>query len=365
MAVYKIFASADATLYSAYPTQNTGLDEILEVACKNSSVPSAVLSSGGGDDIRRAMIKFSDDDLKTAFIFFNTKGYTYDAYLRLYLATAENLSKNYTLEIREVSQSWTMGTGKFLDDPAATNGVCWSTSDSITPWVNPIYYNTPGGGNWVSGKISEDVFDYKDNKDINVQVNDIVNSWATTDTNNGFIVKFPIEVEQNSGSYIGLSFFSVDTHTIYAPTLEFRWDDSTYDTSSLSVVDNSNTIVTIANNPGTFKYETSGYDGLYNFRIAARDKFPARAFVTSSVYTVNKVLPATSYWAIQDVKTEEMVIDYDVNYTKISCDSNGSFFPFFTGGLEPERYYKILIKIVLDSGETIEIDNNSVFKIVR
>ena len=32
MAVYKIFPSADATLYSKYPAQNTGLDEMLEVA---------------------------------------------------------------------------------------------------------------------------------------------------------------------------------------------------------------------------------------------------------------------------------------------------------------------------------------------
>ena len=36
MAVYQIFASADATLYSRYPTKNTGRDEVLEVSVKNS-----------------------------------------------------------------------------------------------------------------------------------------------------------------------------------------------------------------------------------------------------------------------------------------------------------------------------------------
>ena len=364
MAVYKIFASADATLYSAYPTQNTGLDEILEVACKNSTVPSVVLSSGNGDDIRRAVVKFSDTDIKAAIAFFSGSNYAYNAYLRLYFANAENLSKKYQLEVREVSQSWDMGTGKFLDDPAATNGVCWSTSDSTTPWTNPVYYNTVGGGNWVGTPVSQS-FDYTDSKDVNIQVTNIVNDWFSGSINNGFIVKLPIAVEQNSGSYIGLSFFSVDTHTIYAPTLEFRFNNTSYNTASFSVVSNSDIVITISNNPVTFKYETSGFDGLHNFRIAVRDKFPTRAFVTSSVYTVNKVLPATSYWAIQDVKTEEMVIDYDTVYTKIGCDSNGSFFPFYTGGLEPERYYKILIKITLDSGETLEIDNNSVFKIVR
>ena len=36
MAVYNIFASADATIYSRYPLKNTGRDPILEVSVKNS-----------------------------------------------------------------------------------------------------------------------------------------------------------------------------------------------------------------------------------------------------------------------------------------------------------------------------------------
>jgi hypothetical protein len=36
MAVYKIFPSADATIYSSYPTKNAGRDEVLEVSAKNS-----------------------------------------------------------------------------------------------------------------------------------------------------------------------------------------------------------------------------------------------------------------------------------------------------------------------------------------
>ena len=364
MAVYKIFASADTTLYSAYPTQNTGLDEILEVASKNNSISNFVISEGSGDDIRRALVQFSDEDLQKAKNIFSGSSFSYDAYLRLYLATAENLNTVYDVEVRQVSQSWEMGTGKFLDSPASTNGACWSTTDSATLWNDPVYYNTVGGGNWTSTYVTQS-FDYKADKDLNVRVTDIVNSWFYGFPNDGFVIKFPIDVERSSGSYIGLSFFSVDTHTIYPPTLEFRWDDSSYNSGSLSVVNSSNTIVTVTNNPGKFKYESSAYDSSYNFRIAARDKFPVRAFTTSSIYTVNKALPPTSYWAIQDLKTEEMVVDYDYDFTKVSCDSNGSNFTIYTGGLEPERYYKILIKIVLNSGEILEIDNNSVFKIVK
>jgi hypothetical protein len=99
--------------------------------------------------------------------------------------------------------------------------------------------------------------------------------------------------------------------------------------------------------------------------LNSRDKYPVRVFTTSSLYTVNKALPAQSYWAIRDLKTEEMVIDFDDNYTKISCDANGSYFFLYTGGLEVERYYKVLIKKVLPTGETIKIDNDNIIKIVR
>jgi hypothetical protein len=37
MAVYKIFPTADTSLYSRFPNQNTGLDEILEVSVKNDT----------------------------------------------------------------------------------------------------------------------------------------------------------------------------------------------------------------------------------------------------------------------------------------------------------------------------------------
>jgi hypothetical protein len=98
MAVYKIFASADASLYSSKPALNAGLDEILEIAVKNNEaplnnfvdpVPSEPIIS---DDLRRSLILFSDSDLATL------KSYTtgsWKTYLRLYLANAENLTTNY------------------------------------------------------------------------------------------------------------------------------------------------------------------------------------------------------------------------------------------------------------------------------
>ena len=110
-------------------------------------------------------------------------------------------------------------------------------------------------------------------------------------------------------------------------------------------------VLSIQNNAGLFKADT----GKYKFRVNSRDKYPARQFVTSSIYTVNKALPQTSYWAIQDVKSEDIVIDFDTTYTKISCDATSSYFDLYMTGLEPERYYKILIKTVLPTGENIDV----------
>jgi hypothetical protein len=368
MAVYKIFPSADATLYSKFPGQNTGLDEILEVAVKNNedynnSIVVNPYATTFSDDIRRAVIRFSDKDLTKieSFAIGN-----WQAGLKLYLANAENLSTTYSLEVRQVSQSWDMGTGQFADSPETRNGVCWySTSSyytSASSWQGNAgsYFIIPGGGSWTGSYYGSQSFDYKDSKDPNINVTRIVDSWFSGSTNNGFIVKLPTNIESSSASYIGLSFFSVDTHTIYPPTLEMRWDDSSY-SGNLSSISDSNFVITIGNNQGTYKYETE----LIKFRINARDKYPARTFTTSSLYVNNKRLPTASYWAIQDLKTTDMVIDFDTNYTKISYDSNGSYANIYMNGLEPERYYKLLVKVNLPTGESIDVDNDCIFKIVR
>ena len=59
-----------------------------------------------------------------------------------------------------------------------------------------------------------------------------------------------------------------------------------------------------------------------------------------------------------------MVVNFDTTYTKVSCDSNGPYFDVYMNGLQPERYYRILIKTTLD-GSTTVVDNGNVFKVVR
>jgi len=59
-----------------------------------------------------------------------------------------------------------------------------------------------------------------------------------------------------------------------------------------------------------------------------------------------------------------MVFDFDTNFTKISADQNSSYFDVYMGGLEPERYYRVLLKTTID-GSSVVLDENITFKVVR
>jgi hypothetical protein len=86
--------------------------------------------------------------------------------------------------------------------------------------------------------------------------------------------------------------------------------------------------------------------------------------MTSSVDTVNHYLPNGSLWALKDLDTNEFVIDFDSTHTKISCDPKSNYFDVYMTGLQPERYYKILIQTTV-SGSTIVKDDNYYFKVVN
>ena len=59
-----------------------------------------------------------------------------------------------------------------------------------------------------------------------------------------------------------------------------------------------------------------------------------------------------------------MIIDFDSNFTKISCDASGPYFDVHMDGLQPERYYRLLIKTTLD-GSTVVVDDKNIFKVAR
>ena len=357
MAVYKIFPEKDASIYSYFPSKNAGLDEILDISLYYSILSTA--------EVSRALLSFPNtqiSDLLTNKIVSSN----YKAYLKLYLANASEIPLDYTLYCHPISGSWNMGIGRAANVPATTTGVSWFYRDVMSGSVfntsnngaTSSYSNNVGGGAWFTGSnlVATQSFTYATNKDIEL---DVTNAISSSFYQNGFIIKHAKSLEFSTSSFFETKYFSTDTHTIYPPCLEFRWNDFIYNTGSLSTVQSDNISISLSNNKGEFQE-----DSVNRFRINVRDKFPTRTFQTSSVYLNNKVLPTSSYYAIKDIKTDEFVIDFDTTFTKLSADSNGNYFNLYMNGLQPERYYSILIKSIV-SGSTIVHEDNNYFKVIR
>ena len=80
--------------------------------------------------------------------------------------------------------------------------------------------------------------------------------------------------------------------------------------------------------------------------------------------TVNHYLPENSLWAIKDLDTNEFIVEFDSEFTQISCDAESNYFDVYMAGLQPERYYKILIQTTINNS-TIVKDNNYNFKVIN
>ena len=116
MAVYKIFPTKDASIYTEFPDMNTGLDSIIE---------ASTYISQDAPQVSRYLIQFSDSEISDIL---NTKvsGSSFRTYLRNYAALVEGLNVESELYFYPVSGSWEMGTGHFKDSPNVTNGVSWT-----------------------------------------------------------------------------------------------------------------------------------------------------------------------------------------------------------------------------------------------
>ena len=384
MAVYKLFPTKDSTIYSYYPNMNTGIDPILEISNLNPLVnPSPQVS--------RFLIKFDQTEIENIIDNKVGSGNKFSSSLKLFIAEAQGITKETTVETFAVYGSWDNGDGQYLDSPQSTNGVSWrnriSSGSTGNQWVTSSFAtyvtasfttNNNGGGNWYTGSddtnntnlvVSQNLA-YRSFKDLNLNVTDIVNVWYSSSNsiggftnieNEGFILKFTesLEFDESTDIQPQLQYYSIDTNTIYPPVLEMKWDDQSFETGSLSEINTSDLLIALDNNSGIFYSES-----INRFRLNVREEFPPRTFQTASVYTTNNFLNSSSLYAVKDLDTNEFVIDFDSQFTKISCDSTGNYFDIYMNGLEPERYYKILIQTTI-SGSTIVKDDKYYFKVVN
>ena len=383
MANYFIFPEKDTTLYS-HPDRkglNTGRDEILElVKEKGSSDPYHYPT--------RILIKFNNTDIKTVIEKIGSSTFndnTTKVYLQLSAMEAKNLVTSFNIQTFPVSQSWNEGTGRYSNIPTGSNGSSWlyrdnsidknhwptgSFSDGTTGSVSSSII-TEGGGAWYTGSAFESTQQFRigDDLDTNLDVTNIIQKWSSSFyasqtypdgvDNEGFIIMEPKGVEANtSGSSGELQYFSTDTHTIYPPKLNFKWDDSLHPSSSLGKTSGDLNV-----NLYNLKKEYNQNEEAY-LKIHVRDRYPTRTFVTSSNFLDTGYFKSTSYYSIRDGHTEEEIIPFDDTFTKLSSDNNGMYFKLSMKGLQPERYYRILLKHINSDGTTI-YDNKYIFKVIR
>lgn len=223
-----------------------------------------------------------------------------------------------------------------------------------------------GGGTWYTSSFLTGKHYYQDfdkyTQNLNVEVTDYVNDWLRDKrTNNGFIILKSKAAESDGRHYGSTKFFSSETHTIYVPTLEVRWDNTSFNTGSLSAQTNSDLIVYVKDFQSEYKENSKA-----KIRVYGRERFPARTFANSSPTKSVKYLPTTTYYSVVDADTNKTFIPFDDTYTKLSCDSTSNYFNFWFNGLQPERYYKFIFKVVdSTNGTTKYYDDNFYFKVVR
>jgi len=359
-----IFPNKDTTLYMQQSTQNTGIDEIIEV---EKSFYNGTLRENA-----RGLVSFDITPISNSIVSGTiAAGASY--YLNMTIADAKQIPLEYTLYAYPVSQSWQMGVGTKYDG-VTTTGASWlykNSADSASLWVSgsttatgSLAANTSGsvdgsgGGTWYTSSAASQSFS-NESSNIRMDVSVIMRQWLSGSIpNHGFIVKHTEAVETDIQDYGTLAFFSMDTNTIYPPTLEVAWDDSSVSTGSLSESTDSDRVVYLKDLRSEYKRNSKA-----RIRYFSRARYPSKTFTTGSQYDINNFLPTSSYYSIQDAVTEDVIIPFSDN-TKLSIDSNGSYFDQWFSGFQPERVYRVVLKIERNSLVDY-YDEDNVFKVVR
>jgi len=382
MAYYFLYPEKDTTIYSHPFRQdlNTGIVETLSLASEKGDTDNLYYPS-------RALLKFKDSELNDVLA--NKVLNNFSASLKLYATEySKDLPTSQTIELYPLSQSWNNGTQRYLDHPynnnVVSNGASWLYRDNGTTkssW-GTITANTTAslsgslpvsGGIWYTGSGFEStqsieiVNNFDLNFEITSQIEKISSSIFASQTyptgipNNGFIIKREDDVFNNATTQGTLKYFSVDTHTIFSPTLIIKWDDSSYNTGSNhnAVLDSGKIQLNINNNKECYRTSEE-----YTFRLNTRKQYPTRTFTTSSNYLNINYLTTASYYSIEDYTSKETIIPFDTEFTKLSADNEGMYFSLDMQGLQPERYYRLLIRHDNNDGIVI-YDDDVFFKVIR
>ena len=374
------YIDRDATLYERKPAQNTGIDPILELTKIAADTKfEGILQSDTYNtrillDFASQITALSQSIVNNEIPNLGSNSKSSSVYLSLIAADAAELPLSFELKAFPISQSWVMGNGYKIDNPVTTKGVSWYYRDAEDPGTR---WNTGsaassgdasatellGGGTWMTGSGYEASQSFVNPRSLDIRMNitNIASKWLNGSIpNNGLVLKRTTTDERSTDVFGSIKYYGNETHTIFIPRLEIAWDDTvTSGTGSFNMITTDTYVPYFKNIRPSYRAADKAV-----FRIGVRPEFPVKSYSTGSTYLTEYRLPTSSYYSVTDAYTNQIIIPYDRNATKISCDSNGSFFRLNMNTFMPDRYYRILLKIERDGDTDIQIhDNGYYFKI--
>lgn len=321
--IYLLTSSKDTTSYNLKPNTNTGLDQILAI--------SKAITRNEENDIARSFLHFNISNLPSYVTASSTE-------LSLQITEVEQIPLSYTIYANPISESWDMGVGQWEDELPYTGSLTWNYQPKIITTISSSQY-----------------FDFEDS-DIKMDIKSIYNYW-TGSNNFGLRLSHADSVESSSLNYGYLKFYSKETNTFRQPLLKIGFNDQEYNTGSLTPVTSGKEIVVQSKQLKT--YYPSGK--LTKFKFTTRDRYPLKTFSYVFPYEITQYLPQDSYYSIKDVITGLKIIDFG-EYTKISCDSNGSYIKLDTTNFPKNRPLKFEFLINRD-GFFEKYEDNLTFEV--
>ena len=339
----------DTTIYEAFPTNNAGLDEILEIGKLIDTDVDSVSTTAYVTASARSLLYF---DLPTT----ESVNANAEYYLNLRLANVNDVYRNQEVLVYPVSRSWDEGSGFFYQNVQNVNdGATWRQCSQNVSW-------SMDGGDFLTGSTSASIrLSSYPLQDLRIDVTNILRPLVSQSLQNtfyGLVVKFPNADEVNKDNKGNIKVFSAQTHTVHLPTLEVAWDSQAFSTGTLQPIPSTLNVKVVPSNLQD-KYAKGD---IVKLSFTVRDQYPLRSFDSTLRYKNKYYLPSSSYYSITDVQSNTVIIPFD-SYSKIDCDSNGSYITLDTSPLYAGRFYSIKLKIVSGSF-TKTFDPNIQFSIL-
>jgi hypothetical protein len=143
------YIDRDATLYERKPTQNTGIDPIVELTkiASGSNFEGAIQSKTYNTrillDFATQITALSQSIVNGEIPKLGSHPLSASVYLTMIAADASDLPLSFDLKAFPVSQSWVMGNGYKIDNPITKKGVSWFSGLNKIVTNSPIRYIIP------------------------------------------------------------------------------------------------------------------------------------------------------------------------------------------------------------------------------